>query len=147
MKIVADKSEFIVIIITNHVDSGEKKTQTVGCDLRRNPVACHFIIWAGFDICGAPSPNISHHRVCWLQLSWWWHRRHRRVGEKKTQTVGCDVRRNPVACYFIICAGFDICGAPSPNISHHRVCWLQLSWWWHRRHRRVGWLQFSSSCR
>ena len=59
MKIVADKSEFIVIIITNLVDSGEKETQMAGCNFCRNRVAYHFIIWAGFDICCAPSLNIS----------------------------------------------------------------------------------------
>lgn len=51
MKILAEKSEFIVIIITNLVDSGEKETQVIGCDLCRNRVACHFIIRAGFKIC------------------------------------------------------------------------------------------------
>ena len=35
MKIFAEEIEFIVIILTNLVDSGEKETRMVGCDLCR----------------------------------------------------------------------------------------------------------------
>ncbi|XBI80489.1 hypothetical protein VPH35_089647 [Triticum aestivum] len=105
-----------------------------GCNFCRNRVAYHFIIWAGFDICCAPSLNISrqsllasivlvvasHGIIELVGFSFlgvvqsrefagylrfpWW------------AMVGCNFCRNRVAYHFIIWAGFDICCAPSLNI-------------------------------